>query len=194
MKFQKIQSTRTAWKLSQHFMKYIWSHGNAENISHCVLERMNHLLWNDPSLEVRQQACITLEKLNANHIVYQDLLVKFKNLQFTNSESENLEKQPSQESFENPNKSPEQNRSLKKPSIDSQDKLWCLSVVRQLKIMTAQLLPCYINCFEEKDHADVRLLSCHVANDLKLTSSRVYSRFYIAWPVFKAVFWSSQKS
>lgn len=147
---------------------------NAENISHCVLERMNHLLWNDPSLEVRQQACITLEKLNANHIVYQDLLVKFKNLQFTNSESENLEKQPSQESFENPKKSPEQNRSLKKPSIDSQDKLWCLSVVRQLKIMTAQLLPCYINCFEEKDHADVRLLSCHVANDLKLTSSRVY--------------------
>jgi len=146
---------------------------NAENISHCVLERMNHLLWNDPSLEVRQQACITLEKLKANHIVYQDLLVKFKNLQFNNSETENLEK-PAQESPENSNQSPEQNQTFKKPSIDSQDKLWCLSVVRQLKIMTAQLLPCYINCFEERDHADVRLLSCHVANDLKLTSSRVY--------------------
>ena len=27
MKFQQIRSTRTAWKQSQHFMKYIWSHG-----------------------------------------------------------------------------------------------------------------------------------------------------------------------
>ena len=33
MKFQKIRSTRTAWKQSQHFMKYIWSHGRTSHKS-----------------------------------------------------------------------------------------------------------------------------------------------------------------
>ena len=36
MKFQKIRSTRTAWKQSQHFMKYIWSHGMFDFPQYCV--------------------------------------------------------------------------------------------------------------------------------------------------------------
>merc|ERR1711881_515082 len=107
------------------------------NINQCILERMNHLLWHDTCLEVRQQACLTLEAIKANHIVYQDLLNRFTHCD------------------------------------NSSDRLWCLSVVRQLKIMTAQLLPAYIQCFQVEDHADVRLLSCQVADDLKLTSNTV---------------------
>ena len=55
----------------------------------------------------------------------------------------------------------------------SSERLWCLSVVKRLKIMTAQLLNCFIECFNDLEHADVRILACNVANDLKLTSNIV---------------------
>lgn len=62
-------------------------------------------------------------------------------------------------------------------SIDtSTNRLWCLSVVRKLKIITAQILPCYIKCFNDKEHADVRLLACQIAHELNLKSDTVYHK------------------
>jgi len=108
-----------------------------KSIPNCVLQRTNHLLWHDNSIEVRQQACICLEKLNAGQIIYKDLLKNFQNIK------------------------------------KSSERLWCLSVVKRLKIMTAQLLNCFIECFNDLEHADVRILACNVANELNLTSDIV---------------------
>ena len=51
MKFQKIRSTRTAWKQSQHFMKYIWSHGKIAKLLK-PLERAESELFKEFLLKV----------------------------------------------------------------------------------------------------------------------------------------------
>lgn len=116
--------------------------GKLHNTSanNCILERINHLLWNDSNLEVRSNAGTCLNVINAGHIVYKDLLQRFSTVK------------------------------------TSTNRLWCLSVVRKLKIITAQILPCYISCFDDKEHADVRLLACQIAHDLGLKSETVYNK------------------
>ena len=137
---EHLQSVRSAERcLALDIIKLAGKLHN-ESANNCILERINHLLWNDSNLEVRQNSGTCLQVINAGHIVYKDLLQKFSTIK------------------------------------TSTNRLWCLSVVRKLKIITAQILPCYISCFDDKEHGDVRLLACQIAHDLSLKSETVYNK------------------